>query len=468
MSAPVLVADTIDYLTARFVFMTGDWDGLEVWAHFRQGDTAYDFRLDEDGEITADQHLNLTEGVWSVYLTGHLYSGGAMLQRISTQVAEVEVVKSGIVNANPFPPIPATVEEQIFAELADHEERLSDVEQNGTGGGTGDITGAVRYDVLQELTDEQKMQARSNTGAASKTDVDKQLGEVSGAIGKLPQPDWNQNDSTAKDYVKNRPFWMDDPVEKTVIHEMTDVWEKNQTFLELIEIIPGAVYKIYWDGTLYECTAYLIDTIGYVIGNGTLILGSEFSGGNGEPFLIGTLEGKITFVIAEQDGEHTIKIDAVIAEVHKIDRSFLPSATYAEPGIISTQGIQYSVIDIGKSYYIGSGQYELVTYSEFSKYLSSKALPTLNVHVKKKSSDSYFHVMFVVTDVSHSVGGIDGTTSINVRGFDYINNNITGLEFAFPEDNADTHEVAADATLLRIDYHVRDDFLIKNNGQCIL
>lgn len=164
VSAPVLVADTIDYLTARFVFMTGDWDGLEVWAHFRQGDTAYDFRLDEDGEITSDQHFNLTEGVWSVYLTGHLYSGGAMLQRISTQVAEVEVVKSGMVNANPFPPIPATVEEQIFAELADHEERLSDVEQNGTGGGTGDITGAVRYDVLQELTDEQQMQARENLG----------------------------------------------------------------------------------------------------------------------------------------------------------------------------------------------------------------------------------------------------------------------------------------------------------------
>lgn len=164
VSAPVLVADTIDYLTARFVFMTGDWDGLEVWAHFRQGDTAYDFRLDEDGEITADQHLNLTEGVWSVYLTGHLYSGGAMLQRISTQVAEVEVVKSGMVNANPFPPIPATVEEQIFAELADHEERLSGVEQNGTGGGTGDITGAVRYDVLQELTEEQQMQARENLG----------------------------------------------------------------------------------------------------------------------------------------------------------------------------------------------------------------------------------------------------------------------------------------------------------------
>lgn len=27
------------------------------------------------------------------------------------------------------------------------------------------------------------------------------------------QPDWNQNDETAPDYVKNRPFYTDDPVE---------------------------------------------------------------------------------------------------------------------------------------------------------------------------------------------------------------------------------------------------------------
>ena len=161
VSAPVLVADTIDYLTARFVFMTGDWDGLEVWAHFRQGDTAYDFRLDEDGEITADQHLNLTEGVWSVYLTGHLYSGGAMLQRISTQVAEVDVVKSGMVNANPFPPIPASLEEQIFAELEDHEKRLSDVDKQFTEVSSA-IVDKVDRSTLQTAVDDALQEAKTS------------------------------------------------------------------------------------------------------------------------------------------------------------------------------------------------------------------------------------------------------------------------------------------------------------------
>lgn len=49
---------------------------------------------------------------------------------------------------------------------------------------------AVKY-TAQELTDQQKSQARENIGAVGAEDV--------------LQPDWAQNDATAKDYVKNRP-----------------------------------------------------------------------------------------------------------------------------------------------------------------------------------------------------------------------------------------------------------------------
>ena len=35
------------------------------------------------------------------------------------------------------------------------------------------------------------------------------------------QPDWNQNDSTQPDYVKNRPFYMGDPVETVLVEEST-------------------------------------------------------------------------------------------------------------------------------------------------------------------------------------------------------------------------------------------------------
>lgn len=33
LSSPVIVADTIDYLTARFTFLTSDWDGAVKYSH---------------------------------------------------------------------------------------------------------------------------------------------------------------------------------------------------------------------------------------------------------------------------------------------------------------------------------------------------------------------------------------------------------------------------------------------------
>lgn len=49
----------------------------------------------------------------------------------------------------------------------------------------------VSYNAQENITDEQKAQARTNIGAISSDD--------------LVQSDWNQNDVEAKDYVKNRP-----------------------------------------------------------------------------------------------------------------------------------------------------------------------------------------------------------------------------------------------------------------------
>ena len=43
---------------------------------------------------------------------------------------------------------------------------------------------------------------------------------VSGGGGSV-QPDWNQNDETAADYVKNRPFYTGDPVETVLVEEST-------------------------------------------------------------------------------------------------------------------------------------------------------------------------------------------------------------------------------------------------------
>lgn len=55
----------------------------------------------------------------------------------------------------------------------------------------------VSYNAQENITDEQKAQARTNIGAISSSE--------------LVQSDWNQNDTTAKDYIKNKslevPYW---------------------------------------------------------------------------------------------------------------------------------------------------------------------------------------------------------------------------------------------------------------------
>lgn len=63
---------------------------------------------------------------------------------------------------------------------------------------------AVLY-TTQELTDEQKATARENIGVAT--------------------PDWEQNDETAADYIKNRPFY--EGVIETLLDPTIENWRKN-------------------------------------------------------------------------------------------------------------------------------------------------------------------------------------------------------------------------------------------------
>lgn len=127
LSAPVVAADTLDYLTAQFVFRSADWNGMEKWAHFAKGGTVYDVRLTED-KIRREDHLNLGAGEWKVYIHGNRFAEGKVVERITTAEDVLCVVPTGALNGEPFPEMPASVTEQILA-------RLEDVEQNGGGSG---------------------------------------------------------------------------------------------------------------------------------------------------------------------------------------------------------------------------------------------------------------------------------------------------------------------------------------------
>lgn len=115
LGVPIIAADTLNYLTAKFVFKTDAWNGLIKIAHFSNGEDSADIELTDDA-ILAEDGLNLSEGKWQLSVTGHEISGGEIIKRITTTVAEFTVKRSGVPDGEPLPSLPSYGEE-ILAEV---------------------------------------------------------------------------------------------------------------------------------------------------------------------------------------------------------------------------------------------------------------------------------------------------------------------------------------------------------------
>lgn len=163
------------------------------------------------------------------------------------------------------------------------------------------------------------------------------------------QPDWNQNDDTQPDYVKNRPFYTGDPVETEVLVEASTVtfedWDGiyNAQVPSTFEATVGETYKVYWDGAAYECTC--VDVGGLpAIGNPSIMsAGSD----TGEPFLMGVNNGEeIQILTTDTSASHTISISAMTQEIVKLDPKYIDSMYYTEIGVTSIKDLQIEDIPL--------------------------------------------------------------------------------------------------------------------------
>ena len=140
------------------------------------------------------------------------------------------------------------------------------------------------------------------------------------------QSDWNQNDSTASDYVKNRPFYTGDPVETVFAEESTVEFSDVDGFYmgtsEWTSLpIDGETYKVSWDGTIYECICIAYGGLS-VLGNLSIVgAGSD----TGEPFVVSTSSNNaLVIYTANTSASHTFSISGLAPEVVKIDEKYLP------------------------------------------------------------------------------------------------------------------------------------------------
>ena len=146
------------------------------------------------------------------------------------------------------------------------------------------------------------------------------------------QPDWNQNDSTQPDYIKNRPFYTGDPAETILVEEITvsfaDAGGTGMYMAQLPSTFAptvGETYKVYWDGAAYECVCVNFDHM-TVIGNLSIMgAGSD----TGEPFLMGiNNDVGIEIYTADTSASHTFSISGFVKEVVKIEEKYLPEYKY--------------------------------------------------------------------------------------------------------------------------------------------
>lgn len=142
LRTPIVVADSINYLTAKFTF-DPDWAGRAITAYFVCGDKAITAKL-TDGEITAAQGVNLTAGRWELKLSGIKADS-----RVTTGPVWFDVLPFGAADGE-LPDISLTQYEQLLAKIGDMDElttankntlvaAINEAAQSGGGSGGGGL-----------------------------------------------------------------------------------------------------------------------------------------------------------------------------------------------------------------------------------------------------------------------------------------------------------------------------------------
>lgn len=163
---------------------------------------------------------------------------------------------------------------------------------------------------------------------------------LSAMCGKIKKPDWNQNDSTAPDYVKNRPFYTGDPVETVLVEESTVSFDDNGgglyfgQFISTFSATVGETYNVSWDGTVYECSC--VDVSGSIVIGNLYVLGDSHD--TGEPFCMIVANGRgMEIGTIDTSSSHTFSISGLIPEVVKIDAKYLPNTVATKSEVETAQ-----------------------------------------------------------------------------------------------------------------------------------
>ena len=170
----------------------------------------------------------------------------------------------------------------------------------------------------------------------------KQIIQNNEDITEQAQADWNQNDETAPDYVKNRTHYeYTETVEILHETELTGV-DQDGMYNAILDVTSFTGNEkqltVTFDGTEYVCDALTLDDTGAVyFGNMSKM---EAGDDTGEPFFIGVMKANNLAIMLMPDTEaHTVNINGLIANIKTIDKKYLPEYIFAGEKVAGTEYI---------------------------------------------------------------------------------------------------------------------------------
>ena len=148
--------------------------------------------------------------------------------------------------------------------------------------------------------------------------------EKNGVGGSSIQPDWNQNDDTANNYIKNRPFY--ESIQSVTLLDGTfEFTSDSGMYIALTEftydLIEGETYTVTFDNVAYQCSAIKLNEEACVLGN----LSIAGAGDNtGEPFVISCTNTNDMTATNTSEGEHSVSVVGNAIVITKVPEKYLP------------------------------------------------------------------------------------------------------------------------------------------------
>lgn len=181
---------------------------------------------------------------------------------------------------------------------------------------------------LKALADVLEGKEYTNTGATNGESkwlkyIAEQI-EKNGVGGSSVQPDWNQNNDTADDYIKNRPFY--EAKQSTTLLDGTFAFVNSDGMYmaqpkSTYDLIEGETYTITFDNVTYKCSAIKVNGEVYVLGN--LSIGG--AGDNtGEPFVISVNNHQWMMATNTSEGTHSVSVAGNTIVITKVPEKYLP------------------------------------------------------------------------------------------------------------------------------------------------